>query len=128
LWRKFGITSYRIAVGIAIAAALLIVWMNAAVATVDDAPALIFFGVLLVGSIGAVIARFRPEGMARALFATALAQAFVAAVAMIKWEQYLEISILNGFFSALWVGSALLFRRAAAPRLSENENRMGRAP
>jgi hypothetical protein len=51
--------------------------------------------------------------MERALFATSLAQALVAVIAMIAWKQYFEILILNGFFIALFVGSALLFRRAA---------------
>ena len=109
-------SAYRVAVGIAIAAALLIVWMQGAVATEDDSPGLIFFGVLVVGIIGAIIARFRPLGMARALFATAVAQALVAVIAMIAWKQYFEISVLNGFFIALWIGSALLFRRAARVR------------
>ena len=84
-----------------------------AVATEDDSPGPIFFGVLAVGIIGAIIARFRPQGMARALFATALAQALVAVIAMIAWKQYFEILVLNGFFIALWIGSALLFRKAA---------------
>ena len=106
-------SAYRIAVGIAVAAALLIVWMHGAVATEDDSPGLMFFGVLVVGIIGAIIARFRPQGMARALFATALAQALVAVIAMIAWKQYFEILILSGFFIALWIGSALLFRKAA---------------
>lgn len=52
------------------------------------------------------------RGMAYALSATALAQALFAVIAMIAWGQYLEISIFNGFFIALWVGSAILFRRA----------------
>ena len=51
-----------------------------------------FFGVLVVGIIGAIIARFRPQGMARALFATALAQALVAVIA---WKQYFEILMLS---------------------------------
>ena len=51
--------------------------------------------------------------MARALFATALAQALVAVIAMIAWKQYFELSTLNGLFIALWIGSALLFRKAA---------------
>ena len=105
-------SAYRVAVGIAVAAVLLLVWMHGAVETEDDSPGLIFFGVLVVGIIGAIIARFRPPGMARALFATALAQALVAVIAMIAWKQYFEILILNGFFIALWVGSALLFPRA----------------
>ena len=106
-------SAYLAAVGIAVAAALLVVWRHAAVATEDDSPGLLLLGVLVVGIMGAIIARFRPQGMARALFATALAQAMVAVIAMIAWEQYVEISILNGFFIALWIGSALLFRQAA---------------
>ncbi len=111
--RKGGTIAYRAAVGLALVAALILVWMNLAVGTEDDSPGLLLFGVLVVGIIGAIIARFRPHGMARALFATALAQALVAVIAMIAWEQYFEILILNGFFIALWAGSALLFRRAA---------------
>ena len=106
-------SAYRAAVGLAVAAALLLVWIHGAVATDDDSPGPIFFGGLVVGIIDAIIARFRPRGMARALFATALAQALVAVIAMIAWKQYLELSILNGFFIALWIGSALLFRKAA---------------
>jgi hypothetical protein len=57
--------------------------------------------------------------MARALVATALAQALVAVIALIfgwgsggeNWPQV--IVFLNGFFAALWLGSAGLFRNAA---------------
>jgi hypothetical protein len=110
--RNMNIGAYRAAFGLAIAGAFLVLWVQAAVTTEDDAPGLIFFGVLAVGIVGAIIARFRPEGMARALFATALAQALLAAGAMIAWQQYLEIAVLNGIFLVLWIGSALLFRRA----------------
>jgi hypothetical protein len=52
--------------------------------------------------------------MARALFATALAQALVAVIALIiglglPWSPPVEVLALNGFFVALFVGSALLF-------------------
>ncbi|MEW6305300.1 MAG: hypothetical protein AB1705_17630 [Verrucomicrobiota bacterium] len=110
---KPGTIWHRAAVGIALAAALLLVWMDAAVGTEDDnSGGLMYLGVLVLG-IGAIIAHFRPPGMARALFATALTQALVAVIAMIAWGQYLELLVLNGFFIALWVGSALLFRRAS---------------
>jgi hypothetical protein len=110
-------TSYRAAVGIAVVAALLLVWMYGALATEDDSPGLMFLGALIVGIIGAIIARFRPRGMAWSLFGAALAQALFAVIAMIAWKQYLEISILNGLLIALWLGSALLFRRASVNRL-----------
>ena len=111
--RKGSTVAYRAAAGVALATALLLVWMNLAVGTQDDNSAgLMYLGVLVLG-VGGTIARLRPQGMVRALLATALAQALVAVIAMIAWAQYFEFLILNGFFIALWVGSALLFRRAA---------------
>ena len=114
-------TTYRFAIGIAIAAALILVWLSLGVGIIgrDGDPAnLMYFGVLAVGIVGALIARFRPRGMSRALFATAIAQTSVAAIALIAklgypWSGPLELSVLNGFFIALFAGSALLFRRAA---------------
>ena len=86
LVRKAGKLAYRAAVGIALAAALILVWMVGAVGIIGETgdPAdLMYLGVLAVGIIGAIIARFRPEGMARALLAMALVQALVAAIALI---------------------------------------------
>ena len=120
--RKAGNIAYRAAAGVALAAAFLLVWINLAVGIIGDSgdPAnLMYGGVLAVGIIGAIIARFRPHEMARALFATALAQALVAVIALIfglgsgSPPGVLGILILNGFFVALFVGSALLFRYAA---------------
>jgi hypothetical protein len=108
--------AYRAAVGVAVASVLLLVWMNLAVGTeYDNSSGLMYLGVLVLG-IGAAIAHLRPLGMVRVLFATAFAQALVAAVAMIAWKQYFELLMLNGFFIALWIGSALLFRHAAGSR------------
>jgi hypothetical protein len=114
-------TAYRFAVGVALAAAFILVWLNLAVGvmgTEDDLANLMYIGVLAVGIIGAIIARFRPHGMARALFATALAQALVAVIALIfglgsPWSGPGEILALNGFFVSLFLGSAWLFRNAA---------------
>ena len=47
--RMTGNTAYRPAVGVALAAALMLVWMNLAVGTEDDSPGLMLFGVLVVG-------------------------------------------------------------------------------
>ena len=117
-------TAYRSAIGLAIAAALMLVWVSLGVGIIgkDGDPAnLMYFGVLAVGIIGALVARLQPDGMARALVATALAQALVAAIALIArlglpWSGPAEILALNGFFIALFAGSAWLFRRAARGR------------
>lgn len=84
---KTNITAYRAAVGVALVAASGLVWLS-----------------LGVGIIGA-------DGMARALLATALAQASVAVIALIfglglPWSPPVEILGLNGFFVALFLGSA----------------------
>ena len=112
---------YRLAAGVALAAAFILAWLSLGVGVIgrDGDPAnLMYFGVLAVGLIGAVIARFRPHGMARALFAMALAQASVAGIALafglgLPWSPPVEILGLNGFFVALFLGSAWLFRDAA---------------
>ena len=114
-------TAYRSAVSTALLAAFILVWVNGAVGIIgseNNRANLMYFGVLAVGLVGAVIARFRPYGMTRALFATALAQALVTMIAVIgglgmPWSPPLELVLLNGFFIALWVRSAWLFRSAS---------------
>jgi hypothetical protein len=108
--------AYRAGVGVAVAAALMLVWANLAVGLIgsEDNPAnLMYLGVLAVGIIGALLARFHARGMARALSAMALAQALVALVALgLPSSRPLEIVAVNAFFIALFAGSAYLFRRA----------------
>ena len=119
--RKGGTTAYRIAIGIAVATALILVWANLAVGIIgsEDNPAnLMYLGVLATLITGVFFARFQPHGMARALAATALSQMLTAAIALIggmhrdPGSSVTEILGLNGFFAALFLGSALLFRHA----------------
>jgi len=75
----------------------------------------------IVGIVGATMAHFRPDGMARALFATALARALVLAGALIirnpqvaPWTPaVLRGFSLNAFLVMVFFGSAVLFRKAA---------------
>jgi hypothetical protein len=118
--RRAGNMAYRVAVGVALAAALLLVWVNLAVGIIgtEGNPAnLMYVGVLAVGIVGVIAARARPERMARALFATALAQAVVAVIALVFTldspdDAPLKVLLVNGVFVALFVASALLFRHA----------------
>lgn len=106
--------AYRAASGVAIGAALLLVWMNLAVGIIgnENNPAnLMFGGVIAVGVVGALLARLQPRGMARALVAMAIAQFVVAVVAQVAGH---FTWILSGFYVALWLTSARLFRRAEA--------------
>jgi hypothetical protein len=78
-----------------------------------------YLGVIAVGMTGTAIARLRPHGMVRAVAAMAVAQAGVAGIALAaRMDRYPESSVLeilgvNGFFIALFLGSAFLFQRAA---------------
>jgi hypothetical protein len=132
--RKAGNIAYRTAVGVALAAALLLVWINLAVGIIGEPDELansMYIGVLVVEIIGAIIARFRAHGMARALFTTALAQALVAVIVLIfglgagSPPGVLGILILNVFFVALFMGSALLFRYAAWEQSSAGAGQEG---
>jgi hypothetical protein len=125
--RMTGNIAYRAAVGFAVVAAFILVWINLAVGIIgsEDNPAnLIYGGVLAIAILGALIVRFQPRGMARALAATALAQAMVGAIAVIaglgssgaNWPG--AIVFLTGFFAALWLVSAWLFRKAARQQAS----------
>jgi FtsH-binding integral membrane protein len=114
-------TAYRVGVGIALGAAFLLVWTVLAVGGIGAGgpPDLMFGGVLTVGIVGAIIARFEPRGMARALFATAIAQVLVPVVALAAgWHRLpgssvQEILIYCWFFAVLFAGSAWLFLEAA---------------
>ena len=114
-------TTYQMAVGVALGAAFLLIWVNAAVGIIgsENNPANLMYGaVLAVGITGAAIARLRPDGMALALLATAFAQAVVGVVALIfglglPHSGPAQILGLSGLFAGLWLMSAWLFRKAA---------------
>jgi hypothetical protein len=131
--RKGGTIAYRAAVGVACVTGFILFWINAAAGIIGDGPVnLMYLGVLAVGFIGAFIARFQPHGIAMALFATAAAQMLVPIIALAIWKAGWEALLidpnspnppfdpgivpvfgLNAVFAVLWVGSALLFLRAA---------------
>jgi hypothetical protein len=131
--KKGGTTAYRAAVGVAVATALVLVWVNAAVGIIGDDESfnLMYLGVLAIGFIGALIARLQPLGMARALFAVAIAQMLVPAIVLAipnlrgaLWEPPgpVGVFVLNAFFATLWIGSAWLFQKAARERASRGRS------
>ena len=116
-------TAYRAAVAVAVGAALLLVWGMGAVGVIGiegDPADLMYFGVLAISVSGVIVARFQPDGMARAMFVTAAATGLVAVIALIlgkheaEYSSVFEILGLNGMFATLFVSSAWLFRTAAA--------------
>jgi hypothetical protein len=119
--KRAGSLAYRAATGLALAAAFILIWINLAVGLIgseDHRANLMYGGVLAVGALGAVIARFEPQGMARALCATALAQFLIPIIALIMWKPPMTVGVakvfvLNAFFVLLFAASAMLLRHAA---------------
>jgi signal transduction histidine kinase len=107
--------SYRAGVGVAVVGGFLLVWANAAVGIIGDGghvANLGFLAVLLVGMAGALLAWFRPAGMARALYATAAANVGLSVACLVAGLDP-RGSVLSLFFVLFWLLSAGLFRKAA---------------
>lgn len=118
--------AYRLGVAVAVVTGFILVWGNLAVGLIgseDNPMNLMYFGVLLIGIIGAILSLFRPRGMMYSLYAAAAAQFLVPFIAMlIKGLQMdpvdmspgvLGIIILNTVFAVLFLVSATLFRKAS---------------
>ena len=121
-FRASNSAAYRAGVGLAVVASFLLLWLNAAVGIIgnEDLDAnLLFLGVIAVALGGSFIARFKPEGMARAMLLAAVAELAVPFVAytfaLAPTEALLrrEVPVLTTFFTAMWLLSAWLFHRAA---------------
>ncbi len=122
--RKSEKTMYRIAFGIGLVGAFLLFWVNGAVGIIGNegqSVNLMYGVVFVVGLSGSLIARFKPRGMARTLFAAALTQILVPVIVLIVWPPPIiswapgvfGVFVLSAFFAMLFVVSALLFRRSA---------------
>lgn len=117
--RRSSSAAYRLAVGIGVLTALLLIWVNLAVGFIgDDNPAnLLYLLVPWVGIIGATIARLKPQGMSIAMFAMAFAQMLIPVIAVLFWRDdfspgVLRVFVLSAFFAGAWVVSGLLFRQS----------------
>lgn len=115
--------AYRAGAVVAIGTAFVLVWVNAAVGILggEANPAnLLFGGVVAVAALGALLARFRPAGTARAMIAAAVAQAAVGLAALAfglgssGTAGIYEALVGGGVLALPWLGAAALFRRAAA--------------
>ncbi len=121
--RKANSLPYRFGVTVAVAASFLLVWVNLAVGFLGNEgnPAnLMFLGVIVVAAVGAVMARSDPAAMARAMLAAAAAQLLAGAIGFAAgWSSpgaagLYEVTMGTSLFTAIWLTSAALFRKAAS--------------
>lgn len=105
--------AYRAGAGFALAATFLTIWVNGAVGMIGSEGNpynLLFGGVPAIALVGAIVARFGPAGMARAMAAAAIAQLAVGAGGLSADPLG---AILSMAFAGPWLIAALLFRNAA---------------
>lgn len=105
--------AYRAGVAVAALGAFLMTWMNLAVGIIgneDNRLNWLFAWIVVMGLAGALIARFRPMGMACAMVAMAGGQAMVAVTTMLVGAKTASLSVC---FAAVWLLAAALFARAA---------------
>lgn len=121
--------NYRVAVGFALFSGLFLIWSNLAVGIIgseNNSINSLYFGVIFVGIIGAVMARFKPEGMSFTMYGMAITQGIIAVIALftgmadMPGSSVFEILAVNGFFITLFAVSALLFRHAGQEQTIEN--------
>lgn len=119
---RSGNTAYKIGAGLAIGLTLFLIWANLAVGFVGSGPNLpnILLGLApFVGIIGAIIARLRPHGMARTMYAMAGAVAAAPLIGLVVNrppfdEGVVAVLGITAFFSLTYVVAGVLFRNAAA--------------
>ncbi|HEU0085936.1 MAG TPA: hypothetical protein VFQ59_03195 [Candidatus Paceibacterota bacterium] len=115
-------STYRFAFGIGLFGLILLGWASGAVGIIgseNNSVNLMYWMVPIVGLIGSLISRFRSRGMARTLFVMALVQFLIPVVALIRSPEVswgnagvIGVFIFNSVFALIFVGSALLFRKA----------------
>jgi uncharacterized membrane protein len=111
--------AYRMAAVLALAAAFLLTWSNAAVGFIGSGgnlPNVLYFIMPLIGFIAGIAVRFKPKGMATTMAALAIFQGLVTILAfatgLVRTEETFTILGINAFFITLWTGAAMLFRQS----------------
>ncbi|HYX47857.1 MAG TPA: hypothetical protein VE820_13695 [Sphingomicrobium sp.] len=121
--RASGNSAYRAGAAAALVTAFLLTWVNLAVGIIgnEDNPLnLMFYGVIAAALAGSIAARFRPDGMSRAMIVSAVIQALIGIGVLLTGAAATEppgrigLLILIESFAALWLLSAWFFRKAAA--------------
>lgn len=108
--------AYRGGVGVAVVTSFLIVWTTI---VRDNGTGEGFFLLIMAAVAGGYAARFRPDGMARAMLGVAIMQALftllivTAPVTAREPDGVFKAWLFGGVFTALWLVSASLFRVSA---------------
>ena len=113
--------TYLAAAALALLGSFLVTWANLAAGIVGSERNplnYLFFVALLIGLVGAALARFRPRGLSNSMLGSAIGLEVAFLLAVTHPTDEPQVSHLTEFagtslFAALFLLSAWLFRRAA---------------
>jgi hypothetical protein len=114
--------AYRIASGLTFGAAFLMIWANLAVGLIGSGPNLsnmMYMAVPAAAILGTFLSKFNAAAMERTMYATTVLLVIVTIIAFLaNMDEYpgssaIEILAVSGFFAALFIVSALIFRYAS---------------
>ena len=114
--RRMGVWSYKAGVGLAMVTGFALGWSTMVqVADSGHPENLVYYSVLVVGIVGALLARLQARGLAYTLFA--MSATFALIVVVLPWgappDLARDMAIGHGVFAALLTTSGLLFRHAS---------------
>jgi hypothetical protein len=116
LMRKSDSWAYRAGAGVAVGTAFFLFLAAGAVGIIgseDERVNLLYLGVIAIGLAGALAARFRSRGMARAMAVTAAAHVLAGIVGVVLVPDVKGFVVATALFTPMWLASAWLFSRAA---------------
>jgi hypothetical protein len=114
--RKMGAWSYKAAVGVALVAGFALGWSNMVqVADSGHPENLVYYIVLAVGVVGALLARLQARGLALTLSAMAVTLAVIALMlpSGAPPDMARRMAIGHGVYVVLFLASGLMFRHAS---------------
>ncbi|HWG58523.1 MAG TPA: hypothetical protein VN661_05705 [Candidatus Acidoferrales bacterium] len=117
--RRMRAWAYKAGVGVAMVTGFALGWSNMVqVADSGHPENLVYYGVLVVGIVGAYVAQLEAGGLARTLFAMAAVLALIAVIlpSGAPPEFARRIAIGHGVDAALFIAAGLLFRHASLQR------------
>ncbi|MBL0159602.1 MAG: hypothetical protein IPP47_21200 [Bryobacterales bacterium] len=117
--RRMGAWSYKVGVGVALVAGFALGWSNMVHVADSENPAnLWYYSVLVVGAVGALLARLKAPGMARTLFVMAATLALIAVIlpSGAPPDMARRMAIGHTVYVVLFTASGLLFRHASLAR------------
>lgn len=119
---KYSNFRYKIAVAFALFSGLFLIWVNLAVGLIgsEGNPInLLYFGVIVIGILGAVMGRLNPNKMSQTLFTMAGAQALITVIILAfglyqgSGSLVVEVIGINGLFVTLFGMAGYLFHMVA---------------